>query len=112
VGWTRKHRSAIRDRHPYGDEPQASPAVACGSSDSKIESWHAVFELSCRFAVVDFSCVIFIPVEFNTARPGRRKNPISPSGSGPCPFQDNTATIYTIANTGAMLIFGQNRSID
>ena len=29
---------------------------------------------------------------------------ISPAGSGPYPFQDNAATIYTIANTGAMLI--------
>jgi hypothetical protein len=35
---------------------------------------------------------------------------ISPAGSGPYPFQDNAATIYTIANTGAMLIVGQKRS--
>jgi hypothetical protein len=35
---------------------------------------------------------------------------ISPAGSGPYPFQDNAATIYTIANTGAMLLFGQKRS--
>ena len=35
---------------------------------------------------------------------------ISPSGSGLSPFQDNAATIYTIANTGAMLNFGQERS--
>src|SRR6266700_2124732 len=37
------------------------------------------------------------------ARPGRRIFTNSPAGSG-FPFQDNTATIYTIANTGAMLI--------
>jgi signal transduction histidine kinase len=35
---------------------------------------------------------------------------ISPAGSAPYPFQDNAATIYTIANTGAMLLFGQKRS--
>jgi hypothetical protein len=35
---------------------------------------------------------------------------ISPAGSGNYPFHDNTATIYTIANTGAMLLFGQERS--
>jgi hypothetical protein len=35
---------------------------------------------------------------------------ISPAGSGLCPFQDNAATIYTIASTGAMLKFGQKRS--
>src|SRR6266550_1880927 len=37
---------------------------------------------------------------------------ISPAGSGPHPFQDNAATIYTIANTGAMLLFGQDCSIE
>jgi len=45
------------------------------------------------------------------ARPGRRISTNSPAGSG-FPFQDNTATIYTIANTGAMLILGQERSRD
>jgi len=35
---------------------------------------------------------------------------VSPSGSGCSPFQDNAATIYTIANTGAMLSVGQKRS--
>ena len=35
---------------------------------------------------------------------------VSPSGSGRSPFQDNAATIYTIANTGAMLRVGQKRS--
>src|SRR5262249_12205445 len=30
---------------------------------------------------------------------------VSPAGSGLYPFQDNAATISTIANTGAMLIF-------
>jgi hypothetical protein len=34
----------------------------------------------------------------------------SPAGSGLSPFQDNAATIYTIANTGAMLSVGQKRS--
>jgi hypothetical protein len=33
---------------------------------------------------------------------------VSPAGSGRSPFQDNAATIYTIANTGAMLSIGQN----
>ena len=44
------------------------------------------------------------------ARPGRRNFTISPAGSGLSPFQDKAATIYTIANTGAMLIFGQERA--
>jgi hypothetical protein len=35
---------------------------------------------------------------------------ISPTGTGPYPFQDNAATIYTIAITGAMLKVGQKRS--
>jgi hypothetical protein len=35
---------------------------------------------------------------------------VSPAGSGRSPFQDNAATIYTIANTGAMLRVGQKRS--
>jgi hypothetical protein len=30
---------------------------------------------------------------------------ISPAGSGLYPFQDNAATIYTIANTGAKLLY-------
>jgi hypothetical protein len=30
---------------------------------------------------------------------------ISPAGSGLDPFQDNAATIVTIANTGAMLLY-------
>ena len=49
-------------------------------------------------------------VEFNTARPGRRKLTISPSGSGLYPFQDKATTIYPIANAGAMLFSGQKRS--
>ena len=44
------------------------------------------------------------------ARPGRRNFTISPAGSGSSPFQDNAAAIYTIANTGAMLLIGQERS--
>ena len=44
------------------------------------------------------------------ARPGWRNFAISPPGSGLSPFQENAATIYTIANTGAMLLFGQERS--
>jgi hypothetical protein len=35
---------------------------------------------------------------------------ISPTGSYLCPFQDNAATIYTIAITEAMLKVGQERS--
>jgi hypothetical protein len=35
---------------------------------------------------------------------------ISPAGSGHILFQDNAATIYTIANTGAMLTVGQECS--
>jgi hypothetical protein len=35
---------------------------------------------------------------------------ISPAGSGLYPFQDNAATIYTIANARAMLVIGQERS--
>jgi hypothetical protein len=35
---------------------------------------------------------------------------ISPAGSGLSLFKDNTATIYVIANTGAMLDIGQERS--
>ena len=61
-----------------------------------------------------FSCCLgfMLPlhVEFNLARPGRRNYSTSPAGTGPYPFQDNAATIYTIANTGAMLLFGQERS--
>ncbi len=34
----------------------------------------------------------------------------SPAGSGLSPFQDNAATIFTIANTGAMLSIGQERA--
>jgi hypothetical protein len=52
------------------------------------------------------------PVEFNAARPGRAKTLNLSSGVGPCPFQDNTATIYTIANAGAMLGIGHKRSIE
>jgi DNA-binding transcriptional MerR regulator len=37
---------------------------------------------------------------------------LSPAGSGLYPFQDNAATIYTIANAGATLIVGQERSRD
>ena len=44
------------------------------------------------------------------ARPGWRNLLTLPSGSGRSPFQDNAATIYTIARTGAMLQVGQNRS--
>lgn len=48
--------------------------------------------------------------EFNLARPGRRNLHSLSSGVGPFPLQDNAATIFTIANTGAMLMFGQERS--
>jgi hypothetical protein len=34
----------------------------------------------------------------------------APSGAGRSPFQDNAATIYTNANTGAMLSVGQKCS--
>jgi len=30
---------------------------------------------------------------------------VSPSGSGLCSFQNNAATIFTIASTGAMLLY-------
>src|SRR5262249_59426587 len=50
-------------------------------------------------------------VEFNGARPGRRNLHSLPSGVGPFPFsRTRPATIYTIANTGAMLDIGQERS--
>ena len=52
------------------------------------------------------------PVEFNAARPGRRKLSISPAGSGLVLFRTNTATIYTIANAGAMLGIGHKRSME
>jgi hypothetical protein len=51
-------------------------------------------------------------VEFNAARPGRRNLTNSPAGSGLSPFQGKVATIDTIANTGAMLLIGQERSRD
>jgi hypothetical protein len=35
---------------------------------------------------------------------------ISPAGSGLFPFQEEAATIYIIASTGATLKFGQKRS--
>jgi len=35
---------------------------------------------------------------------------VSPAGSGLSPFQDNAATIHTIANTGAMLLIEQERT--
>jgi len=38
------------------------------------------------------------------ARPGQRNLLNLSSGVRPYPFQDNAATIYTIANAGAMLI--------
>src|SRR5438132_14413451 len=86
----------------------SSPAVACDSSgangpalDGRLLSWFP--------PVVWVSCEPF-HVEFNLARPGRRNYPISPAGSGLFLFQDNAATIFTIANTGAMLMFGQERS--
>jgi hypothetical protein len=44
------------------------------------------------------------------ARPGWRNLPNLPIGVGCSPFQGNAATIYTIANTGAMLRVGQKRS--
>jgi len=44
------------------------------------------------------------------ARPGWRNLLNLPIGVGRSPFQDNAATIYTIANTGAMLSVGQKRS--
>src|SRR5215469_5089106 len=43
-------------------------------------------------------------------RPGRRTFTVSPSGSGLSPFQDNAATISTIAKPGAMLNRGQKRA--
>jgi hypothetical protein len=46
------------------------------------------------------------------ARPGRRNLTISPAGSGLSPLQGKVATIDTIANTGAMLLIGQERSRD
>jgi hypothetical protein len=46
------------------------------------------------------------------ARPGRRNLTNSPAGSGLSPFQGKVATIDTIANTGAMLLIGQERSRD
>ena len=50
-------------------------------------------------------------VEFNMARPGRRNLINLPIGVGPFSISRTTpATIYTIASTGAMLIFGQERS--
>jgi hypothetical protein len=42
--------------------------------------------------------------------PGGETYSISPAGSGHILFQDNAATIYTIANTGAMLTVGQECS--
>ena len=44
------------------------------------------------------------------APPGRRNITISPAESGLSPFQDNAAAIYTIANTGAMLLIEQELS--
>jgi hypothetical protein len=42
----------------------------------------------------------------NSTRLGPVGDPytVSPSGSGRCSFQNNAATIYTIASTGAMLL--------
>jgi hypothetical protein len=56
------------------------------------------------------SCYV-LHVEFNVARPGLRNLHNLSSGVGPLSFfKDNTATIYVIANTGAMLDIGQERS--
>jgi hypothetical protein len=44
------------------------------------------------------------------ARPGWRNLLNLAIGVSRSPFQDNAATIYTIANTGAMLSVGQKRS--
>src|SRR6516162_2424933 len=58
-------------------------------------------------------CLVFMlpsHVEFNLARPGRRKLLNLPSGVGPFLFQGMPATIYPIASTGAMLDIGQERS--
>jgi len=43
----------------------------------------------------------------NSTRPGPVGDPytVSPSGSGRCSFQNHAATIYTIASTGAMLLY-------
>jgi len=43
----------------------------------------------------------------NSTRLGPVGDPytVSPSGSGRCSFQNNAATIYTIASTGAMLLY-------
>ena len=67
------------------------------------------------FWLLGFLLVAWFPcylahVEFNLARPGRRNFPSLPSGVGPFLFQGMPATIYPIANTGAMLDIGQERS--
>jgi len=55
--------------------------------------------------------MLILHVEFNVARPGRRHLHNLSSGVRHLPFcKDNTATIYVIANTGAMLDIGQERS--
>jgi hypothetical protein len=55
--------------------------------------------------------MLILHIEFNVARPGRRHLHNLSSGVGPLSFfKDNTATIYVIANTGAMLDIGQERS--
>jgi hypothetical protein len=43
----------------------------------------------------------------NSTRLGPVGDPytVSPSGSGRCSFQNDAATIYTIASTGAMLLY-------
>jgi hypothetical protein len=52
-------------------------------------------------------------VEFNLARPGRRNlHNLSIGVRALILIQDNPATIFTIANTGAMLRVGQKRSKD
>ena len=52
-------------------------------------------------------------VEFNLARPGRRNlHNLSIGVRALILIQDNPATIFTIANTGAMLNVGQKRAKD
>lgn len=53
-------------------------------------------------------CLDFMRIfhgEFNSARPGRRPLHSLSIGVRPLSFQNNAATIYTIASTGAMLLY-------
>src|SRR2546426_6926538 len=72
-----------------------------------LDQW---FDHTCQESSVDDWHLIHRCWAFNLARPGRRNLHNLSSGVGPFPFQDSAATIFTIANTGAMLMFGQERS--